>query len=345
MKRITFSILLLGGSVIVSAEEGAKPCTLAWAKDGTIAGVSSAWGIGISTAADASQAHDEAKAKAFSDITLQLKSSVQSALNLTETDKTTAFSGITSVENKMESITGMKIVKEGTDSSAGITSCVAAKLDVRTAYEIPQGKMKVLQVSVQAATKALADKKYLDVLKLSPAAKKSIKEAQPDIALADVYKTYLKEVGPTWNEQFGGLLGQLSDAENTAKTNVVFVLPSGTAYDEAFVDVESSLTGQGFSVVNKIGDVEKGKFPVVIDIKQVGQVKKTKTALGETATAKIAVFMRDGLTKKDMASNKGANVVGTGPTDEDAIENISRQLSTHVVRVINEGLPGLIQED
>jgi hypothetical protein len=343
--RITIGLVISLASIATwAATEAPKPCTLDWAKDGVVAGVNSAWGIGISSNSDPSSARDEAKAKAFGDINLQLKSSVQTDMNLTETDKTTAFSGLTSIENKMEAVTGMKVVKEGSDAKAGITSCVAAKLDVRAAYDIPQGKMKVLQASVQGVSSALNDKKYLQVLRLATPAKKTIKDAASDIALADVYKAYLKEQGPTWNEQFNGLLGKITDAENLAKNNVVFVLPTGN-YDEAFVDIESNLSGQGFTVVNKLTDVEKGKLPVSIELKQVGSLRKSKSALGATVSAKIAVFMRDGTTKKELSSNKGADVVGTGSSEEDALNNVSRQLSTHIVQVINSGLPGLIQED
>jgi hypothetical protein len=342
MKKLIFAIALNFAGGMVWAD--AKPCTLDWAKDGAVTGPSSAWGIGLSTNSDPAAAHEEAKSKAYSDISLQLKASVQSSMNLSETDKSTAFSGLTSVENKMESITGMKIVKEGADSSAGITSCVAAKLDVRAAYDIPLGKMKVLESGTNGVVTSLSEKRYLDVLRLATGTKRMIKEAKADIALADVYKAYLKEQGPTWNEKFNGLLGKVADAEDAAHVNVVFILPTGT-YEEAFVDIESNLAGQGFGVVNKITEVEKGKLPISIEVKAVGTPKKTKTALGETITAKIAVFMRDPSSKKDLSSNKGASVVGTGADEDEANVNVARQLTTHIVKVINDGLPGLITEE
>jgi|GEM_PF-5647259 len=321
-----------------------KPCTLDWAKEGAVTGPSYLWGLGISTNTDPTAAHEEARNKAYSDVALQLKSSVQANSNLSETDKSTAFNSMTVVESKMSSINAVKIFKEGSDPSQKFTACVVARLDAREAYKIPEGQMKSLEAKTTQVGDALAAKKYLQVLQLASAAKTDIEAAKDSIYLADTYKIFLMEMGPTWNERFSTLAAKIGQAEQTAKDTVVFVFPAGT-YEEAFVDVESQLSGQGYTVVSKATDVEKGKLPVSIELKQVGGLRKTKSALGRTAIAKIMITMRDGQSKQLLASNKGADVIGTGPDDETAVANVARQLSTHVLKVVKDGLPGIIKED
>ena len=334
--RSLILIITLG----INFAQASEVCSVDWGKEGSVTGPSILWGIGISASTDSLRAKEESKTKAFADISQQLKSSLTSSMTLKETEKETTFNGFSKVESQIGSLNGIKVVKEGANPALGYNACTSVKLDVRDAYKIPEGKMKALEVRTKLISEALKSKKYLEVLKLGDSVVEEINSSKEDISLADIFKIFLKSPGSTWTQIFEELKADINNAQMTARENIVFVIPEGQ-YEEAFLDIESSLSGSGFGVVKSLSEVESSKIPVVFELKQVGGLRKTKTALGHTLVAKIMISLRDIKSKKVLATNKGANVIGTGKTEDDALANIPRQLTSHLVTLIQEALPGI----
>lgn len=319
----------------------ADECTKDWALEGQMKSKSYVYGLGLSSKNNPQEAVAEAKAAAMKEVGTQLQSSVQSESKLEETQDGSSFSAQLAVKSDLKDLTGMKIVKEGKNLSSKITSCVVVKFDAGSAYAEAEGKMKVLEKAIEDAVAAAKKKQYVEVLKKRISAKKTIQAAQSDIVRADLLRTYINADDESWFEKVKSKEIEMDKVAEQAKESIIFVLPEGTQYEGTLAEVESKLSGSGFEV-SRTTNASK-PVRVLLELKVIGAPRKTKTALGITYISKIMVSLKEGT--KSLATNKGANVTGTGSNEDDALANIDRQLLVHVMEVLNEGLPGLITEE
>lgn len=333
--------ILIASSFLSSVVHGLTPCTKDWASEGKVKGQAHIFGIGVSSTKDTVAAKAEAQQRAIQDVVAQIRTSVESSAKLSETEKNTGFESLVKTSSNMSDVVGIKIIKEGSDPAQGITVCVGATLNVQKAYEIPEGKMKSLEKQIEEVNAAVKSKKWLDVVRLSKSATAKIEAAATDIALADMYHSFLISPDKTWFEKFQTVKVDIESTVKQAKEQVVFVGPSGP-HEIALGEIESQISGQGYQYVS--GKAPVGKIAVLIEIKPIGSIRKTKTALGHTVMQTIIVTVRDGVSKKELASNKGASVTGTGQSEDSALANIDRQLVSHILNALRQALPGLIEE-
>lgn len=317
-----------------------QECSRDWALVGQMKSKNYIFGLGQSGKSDRTSAVDEAKTSAYRDVNQQLQSSIESQSTVTETQDGSSYAGKINVTAGGEKLTGLRIVKEGSDAKSNITACAVAKFDVGMAYSEAEGKMNVLEKQLKDVFDAAKAKKYVEVLQRRGKAHELVKQASADIARADMFRMYLGADNESWVEKIKGRLADVDKTAADAKTNIVFVLPSGE-FETTMSEVESKLSGEGFEVSR---DPKGLKQPVrvTLEVKQLGAPRKTKTALGQTLIAKISVSLKD-QSGKTLATNKGASVTGTGPDDDEALANIGRQLLVHVLETFESGLPGLIE--
>lgn len=301
------------------------------------------FGIGISTDKDKTKGKEEAKQRAYQDIVSQLRANVESSMTLDETDKSTAYKGIVNVTTNVEKIIGVKFFKE--DRESNNTTCMAYTFDVLTAYNDAVGFMKVLDKKLEDVTAAQKKKNYVEVVRLYDIAKKDLNNNESNILRADMYKTYLKQVGPSWWEKFKTAEVDMDKTYDEAKTNIVFYIVEFPKYDEVALDTETMLGGRGFTA--QVGGT-KPKTGFEITFKEAGKPRKTKTALGNTIVYKFGVIIKDISTGRVLGSNKGATVQGFSNNDDDneddALISASKQMSLNVLEALKTAVPGLIQE-
>lgn len=338
---LTINVLAPSLSLAADKTPPAQTCSKAWATGDQMKSKNYVYGLGLSAKKSAAEAADEAKQNAYKDVAQQLQSNVKSEAKLSETESGSTYAGQIDLSSNLISLTGINVVKEGADSTSGITKCTVAKFDAGSAYTELEGKMNVLEKNIAAVSSAAKAKKYVEVLQKRGSAKKIIAENLNEIRMADLFRMYLKADDQSWFEKIKGQESDIDRAADEAKANIVFILPSGH-YEGTMSDVESKLAGQGFEVIHDPKSAKAVKL--TIELKETGTPRKTKTALGVTVISRVAVNLKDG-TGRVIATNKGAQLTGTGNTDEDAIANIDRQLLVHVVDTLNQGLPGLIAEE
>lgn len=302
---------------------------------------STIFGIGLSTNSDKAKAKDEAKERAFQDIVTQLRANVESTMSLNETDKATAYEGMVKVQTNVDKMIGVKFFKEASDSNT--TSCMAYTFDVAAAYKDAAGFMRVLDKKLQDVVSAMKKKQYVEVVRLYDTTKKEINANEPFILRADMYKTYLKESGPSWWENFKTAEVDLDKSYEEAKRSIVFYIDEFPKYEEVALDAESMIGGKGFTVQK--GGV-KSKEGIEIEFKEAGVPRKTKTALGYTIVYKFSVIVKDRATGRVLGTNKGATVQGFSQdeNEDDALASASKQMSLNVIDAIKSAVPGLIQD-
>lgn len=328
--------------LLASATSNASSiCTREWALDGQMKSKNYVYGLGLSNSPDKVTAEAEAKQNAFKDIANQLQSNVSTQSTLTETDENSSYAGKIDVNSALKELTGIKNIKDGQDLTQKITHCSVVKFDAGSAYTEYEGKMNVLEKSLEEISKAAIQKKYLDVLKKRTQAKKTIASELENIKRADLLRTYLKSDDQSWFEKIKMKEVEMDQVAERAKEQIVFVIPDNNGYEGAMAEIESRLSGIGFNVLKTV----QADKPVNLqfELKSIGAPRKSKTALGLTLSSKIMISLKDGT--RVISTNKGAFVTGTGPTEDDAIANIDRQLLVHLIGVINDGLPGLISEE
>lgn len=299
------------------------------------------FGIGLSTNKDKVKARDEARERAYQDIVSQLRANVESTMTLTETDKATAYQGIVNVQTNIEKMIGIKFFKEASDSNTG--SCMAYTFDVAAAYKDAAGFMRVLDKKLQEVVSAMKKKQYVEVVRLYDMTKKEINANEPFILRADMYKTYIKENGPSWWENFKSAEVDLDKSYEEAKRSIVFYIDEFPKYEEVALDAESVIGGKGFTVQK--GGV-KSKDGIEIEFKEAGVPRKTKTALGYTIVYKFGVIVKDRATGRVLGTNKGATVQGFSQdeNEDDALASASKQMSLNVIDAVKTAIPGLIQD-
>lgn len=299
------------------------------------------FGIGISTDKDKVKGKDEAKQRAYQDIVTQLRANVESSMTLDETDKTSAYKGIVNVSTSVDKINGIKFFKEGKDSNN--TTCMAYTFDVASAYDDAVGFMKVLDKKLEDVLAAQKKKDFIEVVRKYEIAKKDIEANESTILRADMYKTYLKKIGPSWWEKFKTAEVDLDKTYDEAKRSIVFFIDEFPKYEEVALDAESYIGGKGFTA--QVGGA-KPKSGIEIVFREAGTPRKTKTALGYTIVYKFGVIVKDIATGRVLGSNKGATVQGfsTNEDEDDALASASKQMSLNVMDALRTAIPGLIQD-
>lgn len=318
-----------------------EECTKEWSMIGQMKSKNYIYALGISTRTELSKAIEEAKILAYREVSTQLLSNVNSQSSLNETQDSAIYSGTVNLETNLKNLTGINIVKEGANLNANIKHCVVVKFDVSSAYSDSEGQMNVLEKQLKGIFEAAKSNKYIDVLQKIQNAREQINLASEQITRADMFRIYIGAESKSWYEK---IKGQLADAEKVAeaaKKNIIFIINSSSEYEGVLGEIESKLTGEGFEVTKDSKTLKAVRLN--LDIKSIALPRKTKTVLGETVIAKIAVTLKD-QTGHVLATNKGAQVTGTGANDDEAVANIDRQLLVHVFDVLREGLPGLIQD-
>ncbi len=320
--------------------QAAQPCSKEWALDGQMKTKSYVYGLGLSTNSDSSSASQEAKNQAMKDVSAQLLSNVQSDSKISETEQGSSYAAEIKVQSNLSNLTGMKVVKEGSDPQNKITSCIVVKYDAAAAYTDAEGKMNVLMNKLKDVTFAAKQKKYVEVLQKRRQVKATIAEAISDIGRADMFLMYLKADDETWYQKIKNQEIEIDRVADQAKSNIVFLIPENP-FEGALSDIESRISSQGFEVIRT------GRSPktvtVAIDLKQIGAPRKTKTPLGITYVSKIMVTIKEG--SKTIGTNKGGDVLGSGSTEDDALANIDRQLVTQILSMIDVALPGLLENE
>lgn len=333
--------LLFACALLVSQQAFSAECDREELMKGYKPASTTIFGVGLSTNADKVRAKDEAKERAFQDIVTQLRSNVESSMTLTETDKATAYQGLVKVQTDVDKMIGVKFFKEGSDSN--VSSCMAYTFDVAAAYKDAAGFMRVLDKKLEDVVNAMKKKQYVEVVRLYDVTKKEITANEPYILRADMYKTYLKENGPSWWENFKTAEVNLDKSYEEAKRSIVFYIDEFPKYEEVALDAESMIGGKGFTVQK--GGV-KSKDGIEIEFKEAGVPRKTKSALGYTIVYKFSVIVKDRATGKVLGTNKGATVQGFSQdeNEDDALASASKQMSLNVLEAIRNAVPGLIQD-
>ncbi len=299
------------------------------------------FGIGLSTDKDKLKGKDEAKQRAYQDIVSQLRANVESSMTLDETDKSTAYKGIVNVSTNVDKMIGVKFFKEGRDS--GNTTCMAYTFDVATAYNDAVGFMKVLDKKLEDVMSAQKKKDFVEVVRRYDIAKKDLETNESNILRADMYKTYIKAIGPSWWEKFKTAEVDLDKTYDEAKSSIVFFINEFPKYDEVTLDTETMLGSRGFTA--QVGGT-KPKAGIEIVFKEAGKPRKTKSALGYTIVYKFGVSIKDIATGRVLGTNKGATVQGISNDDneDDAVGSAAKQMSLNVMEALKSAVPGLIQD-
>lgn len=327
-------------SLTFSSALQAGECDRAELMKGYTPASSTIFGIGLSTNKDKVKAKDEAKERAYQDIVSQLRANVESTMNLEETDKSTAYKGVVNIQTNIDKMIGVKFFKEASDAG---NTCMAYTFDVAAAYKDAAGFMRVLDKKMQDVVSAMKKKQYVEVVRLYDVTKKDIDANEANILRADMYKTYLKEPGPSWWENFKSAEVDLDKSYEEAKRSIVFYIDEFPKYEEVALDAESVIGGKGFTVQK--GGV-KSKDGIEIEFKEAGVPRKTKTALGYTIVYKFGVIVKDRATGRVLGTNKGATVQGFSQdeNEDDALASASKQMSLNVIEAIKNAVPGLIQD-
>lgn len=333
--------ILIASTLLVSSLAMAGDCDREEIIKGHTPSSSVIFGLGLSTNKDKVKAKDEARERAYQDIVSQLRANVETTMHLEETDKSTAYKGIVNVQTNIDKMIGVKFFKEAYDSST--TSCMAYTFDVAAAYKDAAGFMRVLDKKLQDVVAAMKKKQYVEVVRMYDTTKKEIESNEPYILRADMYKTYLKEPGPSWWENFKTAEVDLDKSYEEAKRSIVFYIDDFPKYEEVALDAESVIGGKGFTVQK--GSV-KSKEGIEIEFKEAGVPRKTKTALGYTIVYKFAVIVKDRATGRVLGTNKGATVQGFSQdeNEDDALASASKQMSLNVIDAVKNAVPGLIQD-
>lgn len=344
-KNILLLLAIILCSHIGFAEDakksGSEECSKSWASEGKLKSKSIIYGIGVSSKANKLQAAEESKSLALREVSTQLQATVSSESQLKETESGATYSGNVNVAANGKDLVGIRIIKEGSNSVSGIVHCSVAQFDVGAAYSESEGQMNVLEKQLKSVFDDAKSKKYVEVLQKRSKAHELVKKSTDEIKRADIFRAFLKADDKSWFEKINGSLAEVDRVTDEAKSQIVFIFPSSSEYEGALSDVESKLSGIGFEVTRD----NKVKKPVrlLLELKQIGAPRKTKTALGETYISRIIVSLKD-QSGKTISTNKGVQVTGTGQTEDDALANIDRQLLAHVMGVLGDGLPGLIPD-
>ena len=333
--------ILMASALIYGSQTMAANCDREELMKGYTPSSTTIFGIGLSTNKDKVKAKDEAKERAYQDIVSQLRANVETTMTLEETDKATAYKGIVNVSTNIDKMIGVKFFKEDSDSAT--TSCMAYTFDVAAAYKDAAGFMRVLDKKMADVVSAMKKKQYVEVVRLYDTTKKEISANEPYILRADMYKTYIKESGPSWWENFKTAEVDLDKSYEEAKRSIVFYIDEFPKYEEVALDAESVIGGKGFTVQK--GGV-KSKEGIEIEFKEAGVPRKTKTALGYTIVYKFAVIVKDRATGRVLGTNKGATVQGFSQdeNEDDALASASKQMSLNVLDAVKTAIPGLIQD-
>jgi hypothetical protein len=336
-KVFTFVLVVLFGNSLHATE-----CTKTWSTEGQMKSKKYIFGIGLSSKTTNSEALEEAKVQAVKDVSQQLQSSVKTESKISETENGSSYQGSINLQTDGSNLTGLHFVKEGKDPANGTTACVVAKFDVGASYVEAEGKMNVLVKSLEDISKAAKEKKYIEVLQKQAKYKKLIADSKEDIARADMFRTFLNAVEKSWYERIKSEEVEIDKIAESAKANIVFIFPNHASYEATISDIESRLSGAGFEVSRE--NKSSKAVQITLEVKDIGTPRKTHTVLGETLIAKIIVNLKD-QNGRIIASNKGGTITGTGPTADEALANIDRQLLVNVLETFNSGLPGLIKEE
>lgn len=338
LKNSFYFIMLCSFASVANAVE----CDRDWAMGGAVKGKNYIFGIGLSTNKNIVEAQKEAKTHAIKDISQQLQSSVKSESKISEDQNGSTYSGEIEVSSDEQELIGLKLVKEGKDQTNNIQYCSAYKFDVASAYSEQEGKMNIVMKSLEEVSKLAKEKKYIEVLQKQAPSKKLIKDSLLEIKRADMFRAFLNADEKSWFEKIKNIEIDIDKISESAKSNIVFVLNSNAGHDILLADIESRLSGNGFEVIRDLKSPKPVK--VILEIKEIGTPRKTKTALGETIISKIIVNIKDS-NGKIFGSNKGGTITGTGPSDDEALANVDRQLLVNVLDTFKSGLPGLLKEE
>lgn len=317
-------------------------CDRNWALEGAVKSKNYIVGIGLSSNKNLLEAQKEAKVNAIKDISQQLQSSVKTESKISEDQNGSNYNGTIEVSSSGQDLVGLKLTKEGKDSANNVTYCAAFKFDVSAVYSEEEGRMNVLIKSLEEISKLAKDKKYIEILQKKSNAKKLINDSVDSIKRADMFRAFLNADEKSWYEKIKNIELEVDKVAELAKSNITFILLSNSSHEILFADVESRLSDEGFDVLRDPKTERKVK--IFLEVKDIGAPRKTKTALGETLIAKIIVNIKD-QNGKVYSSNKGGTITGTGPTEDEAIANIDRQLLVNVLDTLKSGLPGLLKDE
>jgi hypothetical protein len=186
-------------------------------------------------------------------------------------------------------------------------------------------------------------KDFIEVVRKYDIAKKDIEANESTILRADMYKTYLKKIGPSWWEKFKTAEVDLDKTYDEAKRSIVFFIDEFPKYEEVALDAESYIGGKGFTA--QVGGT-KPKSGLEIVFKEAGTPRKTKTALGYTIVYKFGVIIKDIASGRVLGSNKGSTVQGfsTNEDEDDALASAAKQMSLNVMDALKTAIPGLLQD-
>lgn len=337
MIKIFILFTVLFSSFAFAAEE----CSREWAVEGAIKSKKVVFGLGLSTNSNPLIARDESKQNAIKEVVLQIQSSVDTAASLNETESSSQYISQTEVKAVASDLIGLKVVKEGSNKKSGIEFCQVVKFDVEAAYSEYESRVKALEASLQGVFKMAKDEKYIEVLKHRSAFKKKIENESSAINKADMYLTFMGSDEKKWHLKIKEMELIVEKAFEAAKEKIVFIIPKNAEFESSLAEIESKIAGEGFEVQATAKTVRPVKLQ--LEIKPIGAPRKTKTSLGITYISKINVSLKEN--EKVVATNKGAQVIGTGSNDDDALANIDRQLFVHLLGVLNEALPGVFPEE
>jgi hypothetical protein len=300
----------------------------------------------VSTKSDKTEATSEARTNAIKDILFQLQSAVQAKSELHSTQSSQTASSDTVMTSKIDDLSGLKPVKSGANSAEKISHCEVYEFDVQAAYREASSPLTVFIEKLEKAADRAAESNGLAAIKDLPQFKRTVGEKEPDFRRADIFKAVLAAPGAGLSERAQRALGKLEDTERQARSHIVFILPTDK-FEAAVADLESSLANSGVKAVTSKTEAGESALPVLVEIKEIGAAKKSKTRLGLTVTRKVQVRLLDAKTNAVLAANRGLSVVGSSASnDEDqAKENSESQITAGVYDTIRSFMPSLIKKD
>jgi hypothetical protein len=343
--RQVFWVLL--GGIVFSAEApltfAASECSREWATENASGKNSKIVGLGLSSQADPRLAHDEARAAAFKDISLQLQTSVESRSEVKESQSESTFSANSVLTSNTEDLIGMKAVKNGKNIEEKV-KCEVYEFNVMAAHEDQSSKLSVVQDKIDKLNELGEQKKWVDIVHEFGTFKPLLTANSVIIKRADLFKTYLNIPGPGWSERFQKSTTQLEDLNKKARAHIVFVFQKGQ-FEDAVSEAEGKITNAGAKVEEDVKSIPADSTGILVTFKTLGTPRKAKSLLGLTMTRKVAIALTATKTQKKLSASNGLNIVGTSADGdvEEALANSDQQIIAALMDSIRNAVPDLIK--